>query len=81
MSNGFLMENLLQMVFDFIQEFLRIYVVCFSSDDHLEIRAKGSVHTLTIHKVAWNEGGEYKCVADGGAKTSATLIVKGKLQF
>lgn len=35
------------------------------------------MHTLTIRKVDWNEGGEYKCVADGGAKTSATLVVKG----
>ncbi len=39
------------------------------------------MHTLTIPKVAWNEGGEYKCIADGGAKTSATLIVKGKSSF
>ncbi|CAF1031742.1 unnamed protein product [Rotaria sordida] len=45
-------------------------------DEHFEEQAKGPVHTLTIRKVAWNEGGEYKCVADGGAKTSATLIVK-----
>lgn len=52
----------------------------FFSDDHFEIRAKGAVHALTINKVAWNEGGEYKCVADGGAKTSATLLVKGKLE-
>ncbi|CAF3273903.1 unnamed protein product, partial [Rotaria sp. Silwood2] len=44
--------------------------------DHFEIKAKGPVHTLTIRKVAWNEGGEYKCVADGDAKTSVTLIVK-----
>lgn len=41
------------------------------------MRSEGTIHTLTIRKVAWNEGGEYKCLADGGAKTSATLIVKG----
>ena len=45
-------------------------------DEHFAIQSKGPVHTLTIRKVAWNEGGEYKCVADGGAKTSATLVVK-----
>lgn len=47
-------------------------------DEHFEIQAKGPLHTLTIRKVDWNDGGEYKCVADGGAKTSATLVVKGK---
>ncbi|CAF4580073.1 unnamed protein product, partial [Rotaria sp. Silwood1] len=46
------------------------------NDEHFEVKAKGPLHTLTIHKVAWNEGGEYKCIADGGAKTSATLLVK-----
>ncbi|CAF4166926.1 unnamed protein product, partial [Rotaria sp. Silwood2] len=46
------------------------------TDEHFEIQAKGPLHSLTIRKVAWNEGGEYKCIADGGAKTSATLIVK-----
>ncbi len=53
----------------------------FLLDDHFEIQSKGPVHTLTIRKVAWNEGGEYKCLADGGAKTTATLIVKGKFTF
>jgi hypothetical protein len=53
----------------------------FFLDDHFEIQSKGPVHTLTIRKVAWNEGGEYKCLADGGAKTTATLIVKGKFIF
>ncbi|UJR34155.1 hypothetical protein I4U23_021562, partial [Adineta vaga] len=47
-----------------------------SGYDHINIQAKGTIHILKIPKVAWNEGGEYKCVADGGAKTSATLIVK-----
>ena len=53
----------------------------FFVDEHFEIKSKGTIHTLTIRNVAWNEGGEYKCLADGGAKTSATLIVKGKLNI
>ncbi|CAF3800634.1 unnamed protein product, partial [Rotaria magnacalcarata] len=47
-----------------------------ANDEHFEIQSKGPVHTLVIHNVAWSEGGEYKCIADGGAKTSATLLVK-----
>jgi hypothetical protein len=80
MLNGFWMENHFQLVclhlFNYIFHFWLLYL-----DEHFEIQAKGPVHTLTIRKVAWNEGGEYKCVADGGAKTSATLIVKGNLIF
>ncbi|CAF4452943.1 unnamed protein product, partial [Adineta steineri] len=47
-----------------------------SNDEHYEIRSKGAIHTLIIPKAAWNDGGEYKCVADSGAKTSASLAVK-----
>ncbi|CAF0817324.1 unnamed protein product [Adineta steineri] len=47
-----------------------------SNDEHYEIRSKGAIHTLIIPKAAWNDGGEYKCVADGGAKTSASLAIK-----
>lgn len=56
---------------------MRLSTIIRRIDDHFEIQSKGTVHTLTIRKVDWNEGGEYKCVADGGAKTSATLVVKG----
>jgi hypothetical protein len=81
MLNGFSKENHFHMVIfssaiSSINFNLSIYL-----DDHFEIGSKGAVHTLTIRKVAWNEGGEYKCIADGGAKTSATLIVKGKSLF
>jgi len=79
MLNGFLMENQFQMVhFHLFHIFKLFHCFFFLLDEHFEIQSKGSVHTLTIHKVAWNEGGEYKCIADGGAKTSATLIVKGE---
>ena len=58
-----------------------IYIGFVFLDEHFQVQTKGPVHTLTIRKVAWNEGGEYKCIADGGAKTSATLIVKGILIY
>ena len=64
--------------FQFLEDFQIIRSFFFSLDDHFEIQAKGPVHSLTIRKAAWNDGGEYKCLADGGAKTSATLVVKGK---
>lgn len=71
--DGELIQNGISFSYLFYRKCYKVFVL----DEHFEIQAKGPIHTLTIHNVAWNEGGEYKCIADGGAKTSATLLVKG----
>lgn len=83
MLNGFSMVNRCLMVnenelFSFLHRFFNIFDLV---DEHFQIRSDGIDHSLTIRKVGWNEGGEYKCLADGGAKTSATLVVKGSMKI
>jgi hypothetical protein len=46
-------------------------------DNNVDVCVDGPVHTLSIRRAAWNQAGEYKCVADGGATSSGTLTVKG----